>query len=31
MVFNLVLLINNAKVMIYLPVNKENSLAEAVF
>ena len=28
MVFNLVLLINNAKVRIYLPVNKENSLAD---
>jgi hypothetical protein len=24
-------LINNAKVRIYLPVNKKNSLAEAVF
>jgi hypothetical protein len=24
-------LINNAKVRIYLPANKENSLAEAVF
>jgi len=31
MVFHLVLLFNNAKVRIYLPVNKENSLAEAVF
>ena len=31
MVFNLVLLINNAKMGIYMPANKENSLAEAVF
>ena len=31
LLFNLVLLINNAKVRIYLPVNNENSLAEAVF